>query len=231
MKLHIGLAGVGAAIVFSLAAQSAQAQQCPIDGGDGGGINPIEVTPEGPGCEPPGGSYAPLSAVVENANGVVYDVSAEVENGFDYLEVGEVVEVEIDFDDVMAALKSDEQQALVLADAAGVRPEPVNPKSGFVNVSRTFGASAKLSESEMTAVATYVYASMQSGRATGRSDPAPNSWVSRIEATGQAISRAFDAIGRNIPSISLGMTHRTYHSNGRVRSETVMQAEVNPRSN
>ena len=227
MKLSASLAGVGAAVIFAFAAQTAQAQTCPV--GDGGGVTmPIEVTD--PGLEPcqPSGGDVELITTVQTANNTSYAVQTEVPGGYDYLEVGEVVEVEIEFDDVMAALKANEQEAVVLAAAIGVRPDVVGLKSGVMAVANTARSSAKLTEAEYRAVATHMFVSMQSGgRATGRSDPAPNSLISRIEATGQAIGRAWNSFTSSLPNrIDLGMSHTTYHSNGQKKSEFRMTARA-----
>lgn len=229
MKLGSGLAGIGAAMVFILAAQTAEAstRQCP--GGEGGGEHQIELPPEGVDPCLPSGGYVELNTTVYTGTNVAYNVEVDIENGNDYLQIGEVIEVEIEFDDVIASLKANEKDAVVLAAAIGVRPNAAGSKSGVVNAANTMAGSAdKLTEAEFEAVANYVYVSMQSGgRATGRSDPASNSFTSRVQATAQAIGRAWNSFTSSLPNRFDGwLSHTTYYPNGAKKSEFVIGARA-----
>ena len=177
----------------------------------------IEVpSDDGGGCLPTGGP-AYLSTEVQNANGVTYEVEATVPDGNDYLQVGEVVEVSVDYDTVVAALKSNEKEAVTLAKALGMR----SSEKGAVS------ANAKLTDAEYDKLATHIQkAAYQSGRATGRSNPAPDAFTRRVDAVAQAFGRAMDSIGRNLPSFNAFLSVRTYYPNGQMRSETTMGAEV-----
>lgn len=216
MKLRNGLMGVGAALALALVAQSAQAQSC-NSGGGGGDV--IEMAPDDQlPCEPIGGGSAPLITEATNANGIVYEVQATLPEGNDYLQIGEVVEVTVDYEDVMASLRANEKDAIALAASLGMRSIE---KGGVVK------ASHKLTDAEYNALATYVHVAAQSaGRSTGRSNPAGDSFTRRVDAAAQAFGRAMDAIGRNIPSFNGFMTVRTFHPNGQMRTEVVIGAEV-----
>jgi len=211
MNMRIGLAGVGAAVIVAMAAQTAQAQTCPTDGDLGGGVEQVEV---GDGSEPcpPTTYYTPISVDAQNALGEQYTVTGEIENGDDYLQVGEFVEVEIDLGDVMAALKADEENAVALAVAAGIRSS--DTKSGVINAAPSTSVT-KLSDAEYKALAKYVHVALQnSGRATGRSSPAQNSWTSRAQAFGEAVRNALSTVGRYMPSIGYRTKTREYNDQG-----------------
>jgi hypothetical protein len=184
MKLCSGLAGVGAALVFGLAAQAAQASsiQCPT-GGDG--VQQMEVP--GEPCEPVGG-YTTVTTSGLDAAGTAYSAELTFEGSDDYLAVGEYIELEMDLDDINAALRANPKTAVELASALGIR----DSKSG---VSRAANfASAKLTDAEYAEMATYVAARLQN-RATGRSDTATNGSTSRTEAALQAFERLMSSIG------------------------------------
>jgi hypothetical protein len=223
MKLNASLTGAAAAMLFVLAANGANATTAQCSGPDNGlgGTYQQEVG-QGDPCETQP-SWTPLIATVYTANNEAYTVQAEIENGSDYLLPGEVIEVSMDLDDVMAALKSDEQQAVAVAEELGIRKKSVGTRAAMM--AGTWHT--KLSDAEYAKVANYVYKSMQSsgGRATGRSDPA-GSFTSRVAAVSQAVSRMFDSIGRNLPNFSFGMTTRKYYPNGQVQSETTVEVGV-----
>lgn len=179
----------------------------------------------------PSGEYAPLSMTAYTSDNTAYIVEAQIEGGDGYLAPGEVVEVEIDIDDVMASLKANEHDALVLAAHLGVRSTNYRSKSGVTNAIPTDpAATVKLTGTEYEAVARLVYASVRvsGSRATGRSDPAPNSWTRRIEAVGQALGRAFQAIGHAFATAPTSMRVQQYSSDGARKYETVTQLEVRP---
>lgn len=216
MRVRAAVVGTGFALAMVFSAQTAQAQACPPTGGDGD--MQIELPGDGTSCDQGGGGPAFLSTEVQNANGVSYSVDAVVPDGNEYLQIGEVVEVSIDYDDVMASLRANEKGTVALASALGMRS---SGKKGKIN------ADIKLNDSEYHAVAEFVHVAVQrNGRSTGRSDPATNSFVKRVEAAGQAFERAMNAIGRNLPSFSGFVTIRTYHPNGQVQTEVQMGAEV-----
>ena len=228
MKIRSSLAGVGAALVFGLTAQAAEASsiQCP-GGGEGGGEQQIEVGQEGgPPCPQPGGTSS-FTATGQSGTGDAYTAEVTLEGPDEMLQPGEVVEIEIDLDDVMASLRSNEEHALALASAFGVRPSEAGAKSGVANASNAFGASVgKLTEAEVEAVAKYVYVSLQSGRATGRSDPATSTWNSRLQAGVQAFERAMSAIGRMIPDVRIRGRETIRDGNNVVRRETSIEVDI-----
>lgn len=223
MSVKAYLAAAGTAVLMVMTAQTAEASatQCNNPHGEGG-VYQEELT-DGEPCEPTGG-YAQLHTTVYTANSAAYSVSAEVPDGNEFMALGEVAEVEIDVDAVVAALKADDKQAHVMAVALGLRPKDIQLASGK---SVSYSSSAKLTESEYIVVASYVTASMQSGgTARGRSDPAPNTFTRRVEAISQAVSRAFDSIGRNLPNIRAYLSVKTFHPNGQVKSEVTIGADV-----
>lgn len=224
MKLRTNLAAVGIALTVGLAAQAAEARnvQCPGGGEGGGGEQQVELGQDGGSCDPQA-SYTPLSVTAHDANGAAYTVETMVEDGDELLELGEVVEVEIDLDDFMASLKANEQDAVALAAAFGFRP--AGSKAGVADAGHAVG---KLSEAEFESVAKHVYVSLQSGRATGRSDPAGPS-TSRWIGLQQAFSRAVTAMGAALSQTRIGpMYVRTYHSSGVQKTERTATVEVTP---
>lgn len=77
-------------------------------------------------------------------------------------------------------------------------------------------------------MASYVYVRLQSGgRATGRSDPAPNPFMSRVYATGQALGRAWGALTASLPNrFSVNVRHATFNQNGTKKAETVIDLQA-----
>lgn len=219
MKMRSSLAGIGAAMVFALAAQGAEAStvQCPGNG-EGGGEQQVEVGQEDPNCAPTGG-YSSVTTTSQDATGASYTAEVTFEGPDQYLEIGEYVEVEIDAEDIIAALRANPKAAVDVAFEIGVRES----KSGVSRAANI--ASAKLTESEFTAVANYVKTALQT-RATGRSDPATNNSTSRLERGIQAFERAVSSLGRAVrsaimPNIRTGGKERITHANG-----TVVEREV-----
>lgn len=229
MKMRTGLAGIGAAMVLTLGAQHAQAQTCPIDGGNGGGEQQIEVPVEG-GGEPcnPGSSYTPFTMFTENANGVPYTITGEVENGDQYVQIGDVAEVEMNLDDITAALKADDKRAFAFAAAVGVRAPDSNWR--FANaVYRP--ADARLTETEYRELANYMRIGMQNngqngGRVTGRSDPAPDRFTRYVDQVSQAFGRMMDSIGRNIPRIEIYSVTRKFNDRGVLMEEKESRVHI-----
>lgn len=224
MKMHTSLAGIGAALVFALAAHGAEAStQCPI-GTDGGGDQQVEVGQEtGLPCEPTGSTSVLTSGV--DATGASYTAELVFEGSDEYLAIGEYVEVEIDLDTVNAALRANPKAAVELATAIGVR----EGKSGVSRAANVM--SAKLTDAEYAEVATYVSATLQN-RATGRSDTATNNNTSRFEAGLQAFERAVGAIGgaiRNAIMPNVSRTHREIRRNDRgvVIYERTIETTIN----
>ncbi|GAA0869176.1 hypothetical protein GCM10009116_10120 [Brevundimonas basaltis] len=169
-------------------------------------------------CTPTGGS-ASTSFQTDNANGVSYTVDLTMETGAEFLEIGQYVEVELDFNDVMAALRSDSKGAIALAAEVGIRP-PV--KGSVVRASNT------LTDAEYRALATYVTVAVQNsnGRATGRSDSALDRFVRRVDAAAQAFGRAMDSIGRNIPNLDTHLRVRINYPSGQSMVEVDAGANV-----
>lgn len=217
MKMRSSLAGVGLALVFGLAAQTAEAgTQCP--GGGEGGDQQVELGQDGGElCQPTGSTSVTTTSL--DATGASYTAELTFEGADEYLEIGEFVEIEIDLDDVTAALRANPKEALALASSIGVR----EGKSGVAHAANV--ASAKLTDAEYAEVANYVAANFQN-RATGRSDTATNRTTSRIEAGIQAFERGVAALGRGIrsaimPNIRTGARERIQRPDG-----TVVQREV-----
>ena len=225
-KLGVNLAVVGVAMAVALAAQSAEAgsAQCPVNGdggGGGGGDQQIELSPDGEIC-PPTTYYTPLNLTAHTADNVAVQVTGIIENGDDLLQPGDVIEVEIELDDVMAHLKANEQDALMLAAASGVRQGPGAFKVGIT--------SAKLSDAEAKAVAEYVLVNMQSRRATGRSDPAGQNttrreawYIATVRAIGSAVRDAIQPRGS-----ARAVREVTIHPDGSRTYRTEVQIEINP---
>jgi len=214
-NLGVNLAGVGVEIAVALAAQSAEARTSVCPGNGGTHQQQIEVG------EPCPTYYSPMDATAYTADNVAVSFTATIENGEDLLEPGTVIEVEIDLNDVVALLKNNEREALVLASSAGVRP------GAGLKVDRM--TAARLSDAETKAVAEYVLANMQGRRATGRSDPAgPNTtrreawYTATIRAIGSAVRDAFQ------PRASArGVREVTVHPDGRRTYRTEVQIDIN----
>jgi len=217
MKMHTSLAGVGAALVFALAAQGAEAStQCPI-GTEGGGEQQVEVG-DGSQCAETGGAVA-WNEIVTQSDGTSYEAAADVPEGGDYLPAGEYIEVEIDLDATVALLKSDDALAMKAAVALGLRdPSFAVEHAAFRSPVALMG---KLSDIELKLVASHVHSAMKvqnGGR--GRSNTS-NGFLSRVEAWGQAVSRAVSSfVGRLPNSGNILVGTREYHSNGNVKKES-----------
>ena len=144
-----------------------------------------------------------------------------VEAPDELLPVGTVIEVEIDFDDVVAALDPADAKAVYLAAVNG---GGMDPAAAFSATDPVNGAdvAAVLTEAEMTVAANYLSASFQNRR-TGRSDPAGSN-TTRGQATDQSIRRAVADWIRNpsIPGIKFNYqgTRREYYPNGQLMRET-----------
>lgn len=220
-KFGVSLAGAGVAAVFILAAQSAHAGTalCPGDNsGEGGGVHDNQVP--GDNCPQPGDGYSSLELTTYTADNVAVDVVTVVEAGDEILAPGTIIEVEIDLDDVMAYLKQNEDKALVLAAASGIRP------TGIIKTARPMAA--KLSSAEVKVVAVSLLSSMQGSTARGRSDPAGQN-TSRREATGIAYIRAIGSAIRSAFSANARASRTVeIRPDGTRIYRTEVQVEVNP---
>lgn len=219
-KLGLSLAGAGVAAVFALAAQVAHAETiiCPTPGDDGGGVYQEEVG--GEPCPQPTGSYTPLEFTAQTADNVPVEVITTVEDGDEILAPGTITEVTVEFDDVMAYLKDNEEEALALAAAQGIRPSSVM-KAGRP-------ASAKLNAAEVKLVAENLYGTMQSRTSTGRSNPAGQN-TTRRESRAEAVGRAIGGFVRSAFSMRIGFVRTAEHRvDGSVSYRTEFQIEVNP---
>lgn len=220
MKIRSTLAGVGAAMVFALAAQAAEAStvQCP-GGNDGSGEYQSEVPQDGgEPCPSSGGSVA-WNETVTQPDGTAYEAAAEVPGGGELLPAGEYIEVEIDLDATVALLKSDDALAMKAAVALGLRdPSFAVEHAAFRSPVALMG---KLSDIELKLVARHVHSAMKvqnGGR--GRSNTS-NGFLSRVEAFGQAVSRAVSSfIGRLPTSGNFLAGTREYYPNGNVKKES-----------
>lgn len=207
-------------MAIALAAQSAEARTsvCPGNG-DNGGTHQQQVE-EGEPCEPT--YYSPMSATAYTADNVAVSFAATIENGDDLLQPGDVIEVEIDLNDIVAYLKNNEQEALVLASASGVRP------GAGLKADRM--TAAKLSDAEAKEVAEYVLVNMQSRRATGRSSPAGQN-TSRAQAFVEATIRAIGSAVRDAlqpRGTVTGVREVTIHADGSRTYRTEIQIDINP---
>ncbi len=222
MKMRSGLAIAGTAFAFMMMGHTAEARtaSCPPKH-EGGHDQQIEVPDDSLDCwSPP----APLSTTVQGAYNAIYTVTTQVDGGFDILQPGEVVEVEIDVEDVIASLNDNPKETLALAVALGVRAKD-EPKPGIVRAVHTLSTD-KLTEGELKQVATLLTASLKSGgKARGRSDPA-GSWTSRVEATAQAISRAIQSFTSSLPSFGYSYTRIEYYPNGQKKVEVRQEMGV-----
>ena len=210
----------GAALALTLAAQGAEARSAtgPIDNGSGP-PHPIAVQPVG-NLPNPSQSYVEFTG--RTADNVAVEVTTIVENGEELLQPGEVIEVEIDLDDVVAYLKSNEHEAVILAAETDVRPYGQRLKT------EAGSNASKLSDAEIEAVARRIMVNTQSGgTARGRSDPATGN-TSRLQATAQAWGRIIaNTIRRAFPNVRGRVRYTDYHPNGQVRSRTEADFEFN----
>lgn len=215
MNTRTKLMSMGAAVILAFAAQAAQAQTCPTEGD-----HQVEVGQDGETC----GSLTPIIVVAENADGVEHTITGEVPNGQDFLQIGEVVEVEIEYDDILAALKADEKNALALAAAVGLHP--AEGKSAVIDTAHR-AAKATLTDAEYRALASHMHVSLQNrSRASGRSDPASNSFTRRIDAYAQAFGRMMNSIGRNLPSLNYRSVRREFNEQGVMVSEESTELHI-----
>lgn len=211
MKRIAFLAAAGAALTLGLAAQSAHASPMSQCTGD----HELTVGDDG-------NQYCGPELLVVNAltgNGEEVTVSTSVENGDELLPEGTVIEVEIDFDDVVAALDPTDAKAVYLAaiNEGGMAPAAASSATDPVNVA---DVAAVLTKAEMSVAANYLSASFQNRR-TGSSNPAgPN--TTRNQATDQGIGRAIADWIRNptIPGIKITYRgrQREYYPNGQLKS-------------
>lgn len=216
-KIGLSLTGVGVAMAFAFAAQSAQASSMQCPGQGEGGVYQNELP--GEGCTPQE-TYGTFSTTAYSADNVALEVDGTIVNGDDLLTPGDIIEVEIDLDDVMAHLKANQQEALMLAADAGIRP-------GYNVFKNGTPVSAKLSDIEVRAVAKYVLVNIQSGTARGQSDPAGSN-TSRAVATAQAIGRAIGSTIRSAFNFRVGFTRVTERQpNGAVRYQTEITISIN----
>lgn len=225
MKTMTALTGASFAMLFAFAAQSAQAAICPAEG-PSGWPEEVQVLPaDAEPCYTGGSTTVSTSGV--DGGGAPYSATIVAESPDTYLMTGDVVEVEVEYETVVAALRSDEKTAVALAAAIGVRPQP--GKDRAVDVANH--STPKLTDEEYSEMASYVLTTMQArGTATGRSNPAPDNFQSRVQATAQAFSNAMSsigaAIGRALPDIRFRSTTRTRDANNVVRQETVVEIDV-----
>lgn len=157
-----------------------------------------------------------INSTIRGANNSTYVVTTQVDAGADYLQVGEVVEVEIDVGQVIGMLKDNPAEAMALAVAMGLRGDETKP--GIVRAVHTVPG-AKLNDVELEQIATFLTVSLQNnGKARGRSDPAAPQ-TTRTQATIQAITRAIQSFARSIPSFGYSYRRVEYYSNGAKKSE------------
>lgn len=211
-RSHI-LSVLGAALALGLAAQSAAANPVSQCTGDN------QLTLGEDGSQSCGTELLVVNALTGNGQEVI--VSTAVDARDELLPEGTVIEVEIDFDEVVAALDPADARAVYLAavNEGGMDPAVAVSATDPVN---TADVAAVLTEAEMTVAANYLAASFQN-RGTGRSDPAgPN--TTRGQATDQGIVRAVMDWIRNpsIPGVRMNYQGRgrEYYPNGQLKRET-----------
>lgn len=170
----------------------------------------------------------PVNSTIQGANNSTYVVTTLVDAGAEYLQPGEVVEVEIDLGQVVGLLKDNPKEAMALAVAMGLRSEETKP--GLIRAVHT-GPSAKLNDFELQQLATLLKVSMQNnGRARGRSDPA-GTLTTRTQATIQAITRAIQSFARSIPSFGYSYRRVEYYPNGNKKVEVEQTLGIQNNSN
>lgn len=189
MNLRSGLIAAASGLALACAAFSANAQSCPGGGLGDGGVYQDEVPGESEPCTDFG--YTVVTAQSVDATGAAYTAQLTFEGQDEYLQIGEVVEVELDYEIVVAALRNDPDAAMAVASAIGLRDN----KFGVTHVASR--ASAKLTEAEFAAVANHVMVTLQN-RAVGRSDPATNNNTSRLDRALQAFDRLVSTISNGI---------------------------------
>ena len=219
MKRISFLAAAGAALTLGLAAQSAEASPMSQCTGD------HELTVGEDGDQYCGTELLVVPALTGNGEQVT--ASTEIENPSELLPEGTIVEVEIDFDDMVAALDPADARAVYLAavNEGGMDPAAAASATDPANIA---DVAAVLTKAEMTVAANYLSASLQN-RSTGRSDPAgPN--TTRGQANNQGIGRAIAAWIRNpsIPGVTFNYQGRgrEYYPNGQLKKQTPMTFSI-----
>lgn len=213
MKRSYILSVAGVALALGLAAQPAVANPVSQCTGDN------QATLGEDGSQSCGTELLVVSGL--NGNGEEVTGTIEIEDGAELLPEGTVIEVEIDFDSVVASLDPADARAVYLAAVSegGLDPAAASSATDSANLA---DVAAVLTEAEMSIAANYLSVSFQN-RGTGRSDPAgPN--TTRGQATEQGFLRGIANWFRNlqIPGVSFRHhgTVREYDANGRLRRET-----------
>lgn len=219
MKRIAFLAAAGAALTLGLAAQSAEASPMSQCAGD------HEITLGEDGIQSCGPEPVVLTALTANNEQVT--VTTEVENGDELLPIGTVIEVEIDFDDVVAALDPAQAREVYLAAVNEGGMDPAAAPSA-TDPAIAADVAAVLTEAEMTVAANYLSNAFQN-RSTGRSNPAGSNTTRRegfVEATARAVA---DWIRNpSIPGINLRYQSRgrEYYPNGQLKKETPSELSI-----
>jgi hypothetical protein len=213
------LTATAVALTLGLAAQSAEARPMTQCTGD----QPLTLGEDG-------GQYCgsePFVVAAVNASNEQVTVTTEIESGDELMPLGAIIEVEIDFDEVVASLDPAVAREIYLAavNEGGMDPAAAPSASDPVN---TADVAAVITEAEMTVAANYLSSSFQN-RSTGQSNPAgPN--TTRRESTGEAIGRAIANWIRNpsIPGINLRYQGRTreYYPNGQLKKESPSELQI-----
>ncbi|WP_439476722.1 hypothetical protein [Brevundimonas sp.] len=220
MKRLAMLTAAAFALTVGLAAQTGEAhasmQQCTGD---------HELTIGEDGNQSCGTELLVVSGL--NGNGEAVTGTMEIEDGAELLPEGTVIEVEIDFDSVVASLDPADARAVYLAavNEGGLDPAAASSATDSANIA---DVAAVLTEAEMSVAANYLSASFQN-RGTGRSDPAgPN--TTRGQATEQGFLRGIANWFRNpsIPGVNFRHHGRTreYYPNGQLKKETGAVTEL-----
>lgn len=242
MRIRSKLAAVSAALIFGFVAQADGAQAQDLPSGGGTGDTPLYMAPDDTvlpddAVRPPEGPPVAFAAQITDEDGTSVLVTAAVPDGDAYLEIGEYIEVELEYDDVIAALKSDTKAALALVDALGLRGPQVQTKAARAQVARTaHTGTAKLTDEEMASVASYLLGGIQERRrVTGQSDPATDRFIRVLDATTQAFDRVSNALGRNAarilrsaPQLRGRFRHSEMDSRGVLRRQTEFEFGTGP---
>lgn len=223
-RLAMMMATAGLALAISLAAQTGEAhammQQCTGDGA-------LTVGEDGTtscGTTPTAPREVSFTAVTQDNFQVVVDTL--IPDADEVMEEGDYVEVEIVYDDEMAAINGADENIKVEyaeeTDAKGLTS--TTAKRNVVRV--TLPASARSHELSNGDFEALISESVQSGRATGRSDPA-RAGDSRWERTVQAVSRAIGQIRRAlVPGIRGTYHEKTVRTRDREETERTIEFEV-----
>lgn len=242
MRFRSELAAVSAALIFGLVAQADRAQAQDLPSGGGTGDTPLYTAPDDTvlpddTARPPEGPPVAFAAQITDEDGTSVLVTAAVPDGDAYLEIGEYIEVELEYDDVIAALKSDTKTALALVDELGLRRPQVQMKAANAQVAKTaYPGTAKLSDEEMASVASYLIGGVQERRrVTGQSDPATDRFIRILDATTQAFNRVSNSLGQNAarilrsgPQLRGRLKTSEWDSNGRLRRQTEFDFGIGP---